>query len=244
MVRVASGLVRVVVWWLGKVSLLMCTRTFVARSALALALTTAAAGALGAQGIIAGIALDEETGTAMPCIDVSLTGSDGKVVTSTQTLSDGAFGLPAPDTGVYRLRFKMWGAHLLFAPEDTLSPDANRETIHRLGFRIASDESGVRRYADSNPNRPPRPVNANAAPEYPYAAKQDRRSGEVVMRYLVNDDGTVREDFTRSAGHTDAIFERAVRKFVHTTEFKPSSRDGEPACALVLQRFKFSLAPR
>ncbi len=214
----------------------------VARSLLALAFTAAGGGVLGAQGTIAGIALDDDTGAAMPCISVSLVRSDGDVVASTQTLSDGAFMMPSPDAGEYRLRFKMWGAHLLYSPYDTLAPDVNRETIHRLEFRLAADEKGVTRYSDSNPNRPPLPVNRSAAPDYPYVAKQNGRDGEVLMRYLVNDDGTVREDFTHAVEQTHATFERAVRKYVHTTAFTPSYRDNQPVCALVFQQFKFSVS--
>ncbi len=197
--------------------------------------------ALEGQGMIAGIALDEKSGDALPCIDVSLVRNDSEVVTRTRTLSDGAFMIPSPPAGVYRLKFTMFGAFPLESPPDTLAPDVDRETVHRLGFRIASSESGEWGYVSSDADRPPRPIDRKASPQYPYVAVQQRRDGEVFMRYLVNVDGTVREQFTQSAGHSDAVFERTVRKFIHATAFEPGRRNHKAVCDLVLQRFKFTV---
>ncbi len=213
----------------------------VVRVAFACVFSVAAAGSLYAQGTIAGIALDETTGGALPCIDVSLVRNDGEVVARTRTLGDGAFMMPAPPSGVYRIKFRMFGAYTLESPYDTLTPDADRETIHKLGFRIATSESSEWGYSSSDGDRPPRPIDREARPQYPYLASQNRRDGEVFMRYLVNADGTVREQFTQSVADSHATFERTVRKFIHSTAFEPGHRNQQPVGDLVLQRFSFKV---
>src|SRR5690349_2189266 len=92
------------------------------------------AGPLHAQGLVGGIAVDSATGMRLPCVDVVLEDTTGRVVAHTQTVNDGAFQFDAPARGAYRYRFSVWHHQAAIGPIENLDPSSEQARMYQLSF--------------------------------------------------------------------------------------------------------------
>ena len=79
-----------------------------------------------AQGLVGGIAVDSATGMRLPCVDVTLEDTTGRVVARAQTTYDGAFQFDAPARGAYRFRFSVWHHVPVVGPTEMLDPSSEK----------------------------------------------------------------------------------------------------------------------
>lgn len=88
-------------------------------------------------------------------------------------------------------------------------------------------------------DEPPHPL-ARVQPIYPTQARMRRIEGAVVVAFVVNPDGTVR-DIRILAAEPDDSFNPAVIRAVARWRFSPGKRGGEAVATRVLQRIEFNL---
>jgi TonB family protein len=197
---------------------------------------------LEAQGIIAGVAKDKHTGTALSCIDVAMTNARGDTVARTRTFDGGMFQFAAPPDGIYRLHFWAWGVYPVSSAPDSLGPTSEREVEHRLRLLLSADSSNRNHdYADSAALAPPQRVPRNASPEYPAARRRSGDQGTVVVRYLVDALGVLQPSSIETLASSDRSFARSVETFLREAKFTPGRRNHEPVCDLVTQQFMFRM---
>ena len=85
----------------------------------------------------------------------------------------------------------------------------------------------------------PQPV-VRVPPIYPYKAREQGIEGKVLIKLLVNADGTVGQVIIMDA-RPKGIFENAVMKSVPSWKFNPGKVDGEPVTAWVVTTVNFDL---
>src|SRR5689334_25032412 len=126
------------------------------RATLSVALLLAAA-PLHAQGLVGGIAVDSATGMHLPCVDVVLEDTTGRVVARTQTVSDGTFQFDAPARGAYRYRFSVWHHQSAIGPIENLDPSSERARMYQLAF-VGHAQPQLKFWPDTadSPPGPPR----------------------------------------------------------------------------------------
>jgi len=206
---------------------------------------------LSAQGYIGGYALDSATNTPLPCLQVALVDTSGRVVERQLTTGDGLFQLDAPPKGTYRLRFFAWSHDTLFGPAEQLEPTIERTRRYVLTLRpdarLATRTPAAlatRMAADSAADAPPRPPrNPRSAPlRYPQDLRENGVQGEVIVHYVVDSTGRVIPPTMQIARSTHHGFTDAVRPYLRSVQYEPARLDHRPVCALMRDwPFTFSL---
>ena len=199
---------------------------------------------LHAQGLVGGIAVDSATGMRLPCVDVVLEDTTGRVVARTQSTTDGTFQFDAPARGAYRYRFSVWHHHAVAGPIELLDPSSERARMYQLAF--ANDpQQKLKLWPDTADSPPGPPVERSQARiRYPQELHAKGIEGTVTVHYAVDSLGAVYGQSIRVVSATDPRFEPAVITYLQDVRLEPARRDGRPSCALVMnQPFNFSLKP-
>ena len=209
---------------------------------LATVLVTAAP--VHAQGLVGGIAVDAATAMRLPCVDVTLEDTTGRVVARDQTTYDGTFQFDAPAAGAYRYKFSVWHHLPVAGPVEMLDPSSERARIYQLTF--ANDPQQQRKLwpdtADSPPGAPRDPARARIA--YPKELLDKGIEGTVTVHYAVDSTGAVIGPSIRVISTTDPRFEPPVSTYLQSVQLEPARRAGRPSCALMMnQPFNFSVKP-
>jgi protein TonB len=89
-------------------------------------------------------------------------------------------------------------------------------------------------------DRPPRVVR-KTAPRYPLAAKRRDITGSVVVRFLVDPEGRVR-DVSVVRSEPEGVFERSVLQCLPHWRFKPGYLDGRPVPTWVVLPVRFDVS--
>ena len=207
-----------------------------------LAALLVASAPLHAQGLVGGIAVDSATGMRLPCVDVTLEDTTGRVVASTQTTYDGTFQFDAPARGAYRYKFSVWHHLPVVGPTEMLDPSSERARSYQLAF--ANDPQQKLKLwpdtADSPPGAPRDPARARIS--YPKELLEKGIEGTVIVHYAVDSAGSVIGPSIRVVNATDPRFEPPVTAYLQSVELHPARRAGRPACALMLnQPFNFGV---
>ena len=201
-----------------------------------------AAAPLRAQGLVGGVAVDSATGVRLPCVDVTLEDTTGRVVARDQTTYDGTFQFDAPAKGAYRYRFGVWHHLPVVGPTELLAPTSERARMYQLAF-TNDPRQKLKLWPDTadSPPGPPRDL-SQARIRYPKELYDKGIEGTVMVRYAVDSAGVVLGPSIRVLSATDPRFEPAVTSYLQDVRLAPARREGQPACALVLnQPFNFSL---
>ena len=202
---------------------------------------------LHAQGYVGGFVSDSLTAAPLPCVQVALLDTAGRVVSQQLTRSDGAFQLDAPPRGTYRLRFFVWSHEPLLGPAEELEPTMERGGKYVLDFQPGPDPKQWRRApSDTAGAAPPGPpLNVKTAPlPYPRDLREAGVQGEVTVNFLLDSTGRVVPSTVRIVKSTHHAFTAAVRKHLDAVQFAPAQFDRHPACALMLDwPFTFRLGP-
>lgn len=201
-----------------------------------------AAAPLRAQGLVGGVAVDSATGARLPCVDVTLEDTTGRVVARDQTTYDGTFQFDAPAKGAYRYRFGVWHHLPVVGPTELLAPTSERARMYQLAFTNDAQQK-LKLWPDTadSPPGPPRDL-SQARIRYPKELYDKGIEGTVMVRYAVDSAGVVLGPSIRVLSATDPRFEPAVTSYLQDVRLAPARREGQPACALVLnQPFNFSL---
>ncbi len=77
-------------------------------------------------------------------------------------------------------------------------------------------------------------------PKYPFNAAKDRIEGRVVLRFVVNREGNVREPEVVSA-EPEGFFEQAALEAITGYKFEPAKKDGKPVDCIVKMPIIFKL---
>ena len=199
---------------------------------------------LSAQGLVGGIAVDSATGMPLPCVDVALEDSTGRVVVRTQSFADGTFQFDAPARGAYRYKFSVWHHLPVVSPVEMLEPTSERARMYQLVFTGDAPQKAKLwpDTADSPPGPPRDPGQARI--RYPKELFDKGIEGTVTVRYAVDSAGIVLGPSIRVLSTTDPRFEPAVTSYLQDVRLAPARRAGQPVCALMVnQPFNFSLKP-
>lgn len=220
------------------------------RFTLALAMSLIAA-PLSAQGYIGGYTLDSATNTPLPCLQVALIDTSGRVVARQLTTGEGQFQLDAPPKGMYRLRFFAWAHDTMVGPAEELEPTTEHTRKYLLTLRPdaklaarAPAAPGTGKIADTAADAPPRlPRHAQSTPlRYPQDLRENRVQGEVIVHYVVDSTGKVIPPTVQIARSTNQGFTDAVLPYLRWVQYEPARLDHRPVCALMRDwPFTFSL---
>ena len=204
------------------------------RTSFALALSLVATPAL-AQGYVGGYAIDSATSAPLPCLEVALLDTAGRVVSRQLTAGDGMFQLDAPPRGQYRLRFGLWFHEPLVGPSEELEPTMERARKYALAFRAARPGQGQHSRGDTAMDAPPGPPrNPRATPlRYPDGLRIRGLEGQVVVHYVVDSAGYVVPGSLNVVKSTHPEFTAEVRRFLHAVHWQPARLDRRPVCALI-----------
>ena len=207
------------------------------------------AGPLSAQGYIGGYALDSATNTPLPCLQVALVDTAGRIVTRQLTTGEGLFQLDAPPKGTYRLRFFAWMHDPMLGPAEELEPTSERTRKYVLALRpdanLAARLPAISpTVADTAADLPPGPPlhPPSVPPRYPPDLRANRVQGEVTVHYVLDSTGRVIPPTVQIARSTHHAFTDAVRSYLRSVKYKPARLDHQPVCALIRDKpFTFSL---
>ena len=221
------------------------------RCLLVTALLAAAQDALGQPPAESGIARDARLGTPLRCLHVALIDSTDRAVAHTVTASSGPFVLVAPEPGVFRVGFELFGWERLVGPVDTLRAGDMRERVYPLEFtRMLSSDGAAPgeliaalRRREGSEWRSAEAANPDAPLRYPKTMVASRTSGGVVAQYVVDETGRVRADSWRPIEFTNAEFLGALRAHVPAMRYQPARLDGRPVCQLMRNQVKFDWGP-
>jgi len=198
------------------------------------------AGPLSAQGYIGGYALDSATSLPLPCLEVALVDTSGRVVTRQLTTSDGLFQLDAPPKGTYRVRFFAWAHDPLLGPAEELEPATERTRKYVLSLRpdakLAARAPAMwvkGTVADTAADAAPRLRPRSGVLRYPDHLRQNRVHGEVLVHYVVDSTGRVIPPTVQIVRSTHHDFANAVQTFLRTVQHEPARLDHRPVCALM-----------
>ena len=188
-----------------------------------------------AQGYVGGYTVDSATSEPLPCVEVALVDTTGRVVTRQLSASDGMFQLDAPPRGVYRLRFSVWYHEPLMGPGEELEPTMERARKYALAFQPGQPETTKRPRGPTAADVPPGPPrDLRSTPlRYPDGLRIRGLDGEVVVHFLVDSTGRVVPATLDVMRSTHPEFTAEVRKFLRSVEFEPARLDRQPVCALI-----------
>ena len=91
-------------------------------------------------------------------------------------------------------------------------------------------------------DEPPRLAPGFRPPQYPREMMQAGLSGRVVMVFILNADGTVRDGSLRLIESPHEQFTTVVRQMLARTKYIPATKGGVPVAARVAQGVTFRLA--
>lgn len=188
-----------------------------------------------AQGYIGGYLLDSATASPLPCVQVSLIDTAGRVVARQMSSSDGAFQIDAPPEGAYRLRFFIWSHEPMFGPVELLEPSTARARKYLLTFREESKpQRWLRSQLDTAADAPPGPpLNpAKDPPRYPPELRMSGIQGDVTAHFVVDSTGRVVPMTVQIVRSTHHAFTNVVRKYLENVQLQPARLDHRPVCAL------------
>jgi len=194
-----------------------------------------------------GLARDAKLHTPLECLHVALVDASDRAVANAVTDAQGMFVLVAPEPGVYRVRFEIFGWETLVGPPDTLASGALREREYPLAFTNALRSDGttpsafieaLRRregtgFQSASAMTPDGPI------RYPARMIAGGTSGGAVAQYIVNERGTVRSDSWRPIDFTHEDFLSALRALVPSMRYRPARLDGQPVCELIRNNAHF-----
>jgi len=197
-----------------------------------------------------GIARDATLKTPLECLHVALVDESDRAVAHTVTDAQGMFVLVAPEPGVYRVRFEIFGWETLVSPPDTLAAGAMREREYPLAFTNAlrSDGTAPNAFIEALRRREGSAFQSASAmtPDgpirYPARMGATGTSGGAVAQYIVSERGTVRSDSWRPIDFTHDDFLGSLRAFVPSMRYRPARLDGQPVCQLIRNNVKFEFA--
>jgi len=194
-----------------------------------------------------GIARDAKLRTPLECLHVALVDSADRAVAHTVTDAAGTFVLVAPEPGVYRVRFEIFGWETLVGPLDTLAAGELREREYPLAFTNALRSDGVapsafiealrRRegsaWQSASASAPDGPI------RYPLRMISACASGGAIAQYIVGEKGTVRSESWRPIESTNEDFLGALRALVPSMRYRPAHLSGKPVCQLIRNNARF-----
>ncbi|MBW8768168.1 MAG: hypothetical protein JF589_00255 [Gemmatimonadetes bacterium] len=195
-----------------------------------------------------GVARDAKTGAPLRCLHVILVDSADHAIAHTVTDSAGTFVLVAPETGIYRVGFEIFGWERLVGPVDTLHEGELRERAYPLTFAVAlhgdsltpgGDLIAALRHRESDAWHSASVATPDAAIRYPRRMALMRLSGDVVAQYVVDEQGRVPGDSWRPLTFTNDDFLTALRAHLPTMRYQPARLAGHPVCELVRNRVSF-----
>jgi TonB family protein len=195
-----------------------------------------------AQDVVGGIALDAATRRPLPCIEVALEDSAGVAVARTLSAPDGVFQFAVAHRGGYRFRFRIWGREALFGPPMALDSTGGPPKAFALAFddQMVLDYRATPGQGDRAPSWPDL---RESGPHFPRRLREARITGGVLMRFVVGADGRVDPSSISAVRSDDEAFTESVRVWLGTARFAPARMDGQPACALLVQPFQFTIGP-
>ena len=187
------------------------------------------------QGLVGGVAVDSATSARLPCVDVTLEDTTGRIVAHTQTDLAGTFQFEPPSRGTYRYRFSVWYHAPMFGPMQMLDPSTERAQTFHLAF-VPVTPAKIRLWPDTADSPPGPPLVRGSLPQIPTRGTP----GTVTMTYAVDSTGRVHERSIRVVAATDSLMVPPIASFLKSVVLHPARRDGEPVCALMLnQPFNF-----
>ena len=190
---------------------------------------------LHAQGLVGGVAMDSATGTRLPCVDVTLEDTTGRIVARTQTDLEGVFQFDPPSRGAYRYRFSVWFHAPMFGPTQMLEPSTERAQTFQLSF-VPFMPGKLRLWPDTSDSPPGPPREPGRVPQIPSRGAP----ATVTMSYAVDSTGRVERKTIRAVAATDSLLVLPIVAYLGSVVLHPARRDGQPVCALVLnQPFNF-----
>jgi hypothetical protein len=159
--------------------------------------------------------------------------------------------LVAPEPGVFRVGFELFGWERLVGPVDTLRAGDMRERVYPLEFTQALRSEGgapgelmtALRRREGSEWRSAEAGDPDAPLRYPRTMVATRASGGVVAQYVVDETGRVRAESWRPIEFTNAEFLGALRAHVPAMRYQPARLDGRPVCQLMRNQVKFDWAP-
>jgi hypothetical protein len=197
-----------------------------------------------------GIARDAKLRAPLECLHVALVDDGDRAVAHTVTDAQGMFVLVAPEPGVYRVRFEIFGWETLVGPPDTLAAGALREREYPLAFTNALRSDGVTpsafidalRRREGTAFQSASAMTPDGPIRYPARMIAAGASGGAVAQYIVTERGTVRSDSWRPIDFTHEDFLGALRALVPAMRYRPAKLDGQPVCQLIRNNAKFEFA--
>ena len=131
--------------------------------------------------------------------------------------------------------------------------NAPRVTLGGAGAGIGGIKIGVQSFNVSDSlfmsafnmnevDQPPRVIRA-FPPQYPYLAKRDNITGRIVLKFVVDVDGTAKEAEVVQAEPPEVmdIFQEAALKAVERYKFKPAVKNGKDVLCIVKLPIVFNL---
>jgi protein TonB len=105
-----------------------------------------------------------------------------------------------------------------------------------------SDSLFMSAFNMSEVDQPPRTLRA-FPPQYPYLAKRDNIEGKIVLKFVVDVDGTAKEPEVVRAEPPEVmdIFKEAALKAVERYKFKPAVKNGKDVLCIVNLPISFTL---
>ena len=105
-----------------------------------------------------------------------------------------------------------------------------------------SDSLFMSAFNMSEVDQPPRVIRA-FPPQYPYLAKRDNINGRLVLKFVVDVDGTAKEPEVVSANPPEVleVFQAAALKAVARYKFKPAVKNGKDVLCIVRLPIVFEL---
>ena len=97
-------------------------------------------------------------------------------------------------------------------------------------------------YFEFQVEKPVAPAAGNAAPVFPQILRRAGVEGEVLVQFVVDENGVVMPGTTKVMKATHALFQQAVVDAVPSYRFSPALVGGRPVKQLVQQPFVFALA--
>lgn len=198
------------------------------RTTLAILLLLAAS-PLAAQEIVTGAALDSLTGAPLPCVEVTLRDTAGRVVARALTARDGGFRLENPP-GEHMLQFEVFGRAPVtraILPADSAT---GRPRYYPLVFDVELPRGLM--WPDTTDSPPGRPLNHPRLGSVSQLARQGTFAVAVV-RFAVAANGRVDRSSIQMLESSEKTWERSVIDFLKDVQYEPARRDGQPTCALV-----------
>lgn len=127
---------------------------------------------------------------------------------------------------------------IAFAPAPPLA-GGMRIDPSMLAAAPSAAMTGLKGFELGEVDTPPRPIH-RVQPVYPYAARRKGLTGKVIIRFLVDKDGRVRQPMVIEATPR-GVFDKSVLDAIRRWRFKPGMYEGAPVPTWVEAPLKFDL---